>query len=146
MSALMARRYYQRGLQHVLEGQLDDACQSFQGALHLVPGYTEARLSYASALIRLRDGARAVGVLRAGLAHATQASERVQLLRGLGDALMAAGDLGAAEQALLDAVQGEDLDRSGAAEVHDQLARLRARTGRFAEAFDHLLAAARATT
>jgi Flp pilus assembly protein TadD len=62
------------------------------------------------------------------------------LMRALGDALLIAGDFLAAEEALSETTASSASD---SADLHDRLARLRARTGRFPEAFTELLAAAR---
>ncbi len=139
MSALLARRYYVRGVAQLAEGRYDDACRDLSEVVRLFPGFAEARIGYARALIGLSDAPRAVQVLRNGLHHDPLPRERGQLQRALGDALLAGGDYAGAEQALSEAAQGG----AETADLHDRLARLRARTGRFAEAFDELLRAAR---
>lgn len=142
MSALLAGRYYRRGLEDLERGQAEDACQHFQAALTSFPGFCEARLGHARALLRLRDPVRAVQTLRAGLHHATRDEERTLLQEALGDALLQASDYIGAEQALAEARRhGAGLEGRG--ELHAQLARLRGRTGRFTEAFDELLQAAK---
>jgi predicted Zn-dependent protease len=140
MSALIARRYYLRALDELRRNELDDACQDLQAALQLIPGYYEARIAYAAALLRLKDPPRAVQTLRAGLHYNQQGLGRAQLLRALGDALVAAGDFPAAEQAFAETSATSAAD---SADLHDRIARLRARTGRFGDAFNELLAAAR---
>lgn len=140
MSALMARRYYVRGLTELRENELDDACQDLQAAIQLIPSYYEARLAYATALLRLKDPPRAIQTLRAGLHYAGPG--RALLCRALGDALVAGGDFLAAEQAF---AESQAASPQASADLHDRLARLRARTGRFDEAFTELLAAARLT-
>jgi len=140
MSALVARRYYLRALDELRRNELDDACQDLQAALQLVPGYYEARVAYAAALLRLKDPPRAVQTLRAGLHYNQHGAGRAQLLRALGDALVSAGDFLAAEQAFSETSATTAAD---SADLHDRIARLRARTGRFQDAFNELLAAAR---
>lgn len=140
MSALIARRYYLRALDEMRRNELDDACQDLQAALQLIPGYYEARVAYAAALLRLKDPPRAVQTLRAGLHYNATGAGRAQLMRALGDALVAAGDFLAAEQAFAETSATTAAD---SADLHDRVARLRARTGRFQEAFNELLAAAR---
>ena len=54
MSALMARRYYVRGCTELRNNELDDACQDLQAAVQLIPSYYEARIAYATALLRQR--------------------------------------------------------------------------------------------
>lgn len=139
MSAVLARRYYLRAKEKLTMSQLDDACQDFQAAIQLAPGYCEARVGYATALMRVPDPNRAVQTLRAGLHYAALPAERAAILRALSDALVQLGDYVGAEQALSEALQSGPTS----ADLHDRLARLRARTGRLAESFDELLRAAR---
>lgn len=140
MSAPIARRYYLRALDELRRNELDDACQDLQAALQLIPSYYEARVAYAAALLRLKDPPRAVQTLRAGLHYNQAGAGRAQLMRALGDALVAAGDFPAAEQAFAETSATTAAD---SADLHDRIARLRARTGRFQDAFNELLAAAR---
>jgi predicted Zn-dependent protease len=140
MSALIARRYYTRGCDELRRGELEDACQDLQAAIQLIPSFYEARIAYATALLRLKDPPRAVQTLRAGLHYNAAGTGRTMLLRSLGDALVISGDFLAAEEALAETTASSARD---SADLHDRLARLRARTGRFNEAFTELLAAAR---
>ena len=142
MSALVARRYYTRGLDELRKNEVDDALQDLQAAVQLIPSYYEARIAYASALLRIKDAPRAAQTLRAGLHYAATGPARAALLRALGDALVSAGDFLGAEQAF---TEGTATSAGDSADLHDRLARLRARTGRFEEAFTELLAAARLT-
>ena len=140
MSALIARRYYTRGCGELQKGELDDACQDLQAAVQLFPTFYEARIAYATALLRLKDAPRAIQTLRAGLHYCHNSAARSLLCRVLGDALTAGGDFLAAEQAF---AESRAQSPSDSADLHDRVARLRARTGRFDEAFTELLAAAR---
>lgn len=140
MSATIARRYYLRGVDELRRGELDDACQDLLAAVQLVPSFYEARIAYATALLRLKDPPRASQTLRAGLHYAQTGPSRAALCRALGDALVSAGDFPAAEQAFAESRASNAQD---SADLHDRVARLRARTGRFDEAFTELLAAAR---
>lgn len=140
MSALYARRYYVRGSEELKKGALDDALQDFQAAIQLAPGFYEARIGYATTLLKMNDPPRAAQTLRVGLAQAVGRGERFALLRTLGDALIASGDFFGAEDALFEATQ---LGVADSADLHDRLARVRARTGRLGDAFDELLRAAR---
>jgi hypothetical protein len=137
MSATVARRYFVRGREQLWRGDLDGARQEFGAAVELVPTFVEARVGYALILART-DPPAAAQSLRAGLGRAQRANERRQLLCALGDVLLTSGDYPGAEEAYRDAVT------LGAAGLHDRLGRLRAKTGRFAEALQHMLAAARA--
>lgn len=140
MSALIARRYYVRGCDELRRGDLEDACQDLQAAIQLIPGFHEARIAYAAALLRLKDPPRAAQTLRAGLHYNASGPGRTMLLRALGDALLIAGDFLGAEEALSETTA---ISAGDSADLHDRLARLRARTGRFTDAFTELLAAAR---
>jgi tetratricopeptide (TPR) repeat protein len=137
MSATVARRYFVRGREQLRRGDLDSACQEFGAAVELVPTFVEARVGYALTLART-DPPRAAQSLRAGLGRAERPSERRQLLCALGDVLLTSGDYLGAEEAYSDAIA------LGALHLHDRLGRLRAKTGRFAEALDEMLRAARA--
>lgn len=136
MSALVARRYYLRGAEALQRREHDEAMGDFQAALELCPHFYEARVGVALALCRQGESARAANLLRGRLAEATELAERVALSQALAEALIASRDLLGAERALAEAVAG------GAAGLHDPLARLRARSGRFSEAFAELLKAA----
>lgn len=142
MSALIARRYYVRGCDELRRGDLEDACQDLQAAIQLIPSFYEARIAYAAALLRLKDPPRAAQTLRAGLHYSPGGAGRSMLLRALGDALLISGDFPGAEEALSETTASSASD---SADLHDRKARLRARTGRFNEAFTELLAAARLT-
>ncbi len=139
MSALIARRYYVRGCDELQRGELDDACQDLQAALQLIPSFFEARIAYAAALLRLKDPPRATQTLRAGLHYNASGIGRTMLLRALGDTLTVSGDFLAAEAALTETTANSVSD---SADLHDRLARLRAKSGRFQEALHELLAAA----
>lgn len=137
MSALTARRYFERGVEALRGRSFAEARQSFDAALELCAHFYEARVGSATALLRMGEAPRAVSLLRDRLAQTRDRTERSALLLSLCDALMQSGQVAAAERAMLEAIeQGAD------AAVHDQLARLRARSGRYGEAFDQLLAAA----
>jgi thioredoxin-like negative regulator of GroEL len=137
MSAV-ARRYFVRGREHLRKGELDDAARELGAALELSPAFVEARIGHALLLAR-SDPPRAAQALRAGLARQPRPLDRVRLLCALGDVLTSAGDFPAAEQAYAEASS-----LPGAPpRLHDRLARLRARTARFAESLSELLAAAR---
>ncbi len=135
MSAVVARRYFQRGRELLRQGALDEACESFGAAVELCPHFSEARVGYALTLVR-SDPPRAAQSLRAGLGRARANSDRRLLQCALGDVLVSGGDYLGAESAYADAVA------LGAVELHDRLGRLRAKMGRFSEALDELLAAA----
>lgn len=136
MSAPVARRYFVRGRELLKRGELDSACSEFGNALELVPDFVEARVGYALTLARI-DPPRAAQSLRSGLNRGPRPSQRKQLLCALGDVLLTSGDYPGAEAAY------EEATTLGATRLHDRLGRLRAKTGRFAEAISELLLAAR---
>jgi len=136
MSAAVARRYFVRARTYVRRGDLDEAQREFAAAVELDPGYVEARVGYALALLRT-DPPRAAQVLRTGLQRTQRPRERQDLLCALGDALTVSGDFLGADDAYAEAMRlGPTPPR-----IHDRLARLRAKTGRVREALDELLAA-----
>jgi tetratricopeptide (TPR) repeat protein len=140
----VARRYYVRGLEQARRGNMDDAADDFRAALELAPTFTEARIACASSLARSGDAPRAAQLVRNGLARSgIRDRERLALCRALGDVLIATGDYRGAEEAYHDAARTGDRIGIPQTDLHDRLARLRAKTGRFAEALDELLAAAR---
>lgn len=144
MSAV-ARRYYVRALEQLQRGDLETARADFGNALELAPGFAEARVAYATSLARAGDASRAAQLLRAGLANENRPRSRLLLVSALGEILIASGDYRGAEEVYRQATElGASLGVSTTWQLHDRLARLRAKTGRFGEALDELLAAARA--
>jgi tetratricopeptide (TPR) repeat protein len=142
----VARRYYVRALDQLRRGDQEQAREDFRAALELAPSFTEARVAYSNALARSGDAPRAAQLLRNGLQRAgIRGRERLGLLRALGDVLIAANDYRGAEEAFFEAARAGDSIGQPQVDLHDRLARLRAKTGRFPEALDELLAAARAS-
>ena len=137
MSAPVARRYFVRGRQQLRAGDLDGATQSFIGAVELAPQFAEARVGAALTLAR-SDPPRAAQLLRAGLRSVTRANQRRMLLCALGDVLTAGGDFPGADEAYAQAAQ-----IPGRNPLSARLARLRAKTGRYDDAFAALLSATR---
>jgi thioredoxin-like negative regulator of GroEL len=138
MSAVMARHYYVRGREALLQGQLDDACRDLEAAVQMYPHFCEARVDYATTLLSLGQAARAVQTLRVGADQAQAGRERAYVLRALGGALIATGDYAGAEQVL-----GAAGAEGGEPGEHAQLALLHGRSGRYAQAFAELLLSAR---
>ena len=137
MSAPVARRYFMRGRQQLRAGDLDGAAQSFTAAVELAPQFAEARVGAALTLVR-SDPPRAAQLLRVGLRSATRASQRRMILCALGDVLTAGGDFPGADEAYAQAAQ-----IPGRNPLAARLARLRAKTGRYDDAFAALLSATR---
>jgi thioredoxin-like negative regulator of GroEL len=138
VSAAVARRYFVRGREALRRGALDDAQRELEAALQLSPSFVEARVGYALTLQRT-DPPRAAQSLRTGLAAARRPADRRALLCALGDVLVQSGDFPGAEAAYAEAAALP----GATARLHDRLSRLRARTGRFADALSELLLAAR---
>jgi hypothetical protein len=130
-----ARRYFVRALAALRTGDSEGSGGDFRAALDLAPQFVEARLGLAAALGG-RDSERVIRVLRTGLGLAPTVSERRRLLLCLGDTQLAAADYHGAEATYHEALQA-------GAVVGPRLARLRARTGRFAAAVELLLTPSR---
>jgi thioredoxin-like negative regulator of GroEL len=143
--SVVARRYYVRALEALRRGDLDPARGDLRSALELAPQFVSARVGYARLLARGNEAARAADLLRDGISTAGSARSRATLERALGDVLIAAGLYPAAEEAYVRAAATGGGGGAAEAALHDRIARLRAKTGRFAEALDELLAAALAT-
>jgi thioredoxin-like negative regulator of GroEL len=137
MSAPVARRYFVRGRQQLRAGELEGAAQSFTAAVELAPQFAEARVGAALTIVR-SDPPRAAQLLRAGLRSATRASQRRMLLCALGDVLTTGGDFPGADEAYSQAAQ-----IPGRSPLSARLARLRAKTGKYDDAFAALLSATR---
>jgi thioredoxin-like negative regulator of GroEL len=135
MSATVARRYFARGREQLRSGDLDAAAQSFAAAVELAPYFVEARVGAALTLART-DPPRAAQLLRNGLRGVTRASQRRLMLVALGDVLTAGGDFPGADEAYHQASQ-----LPGRHPLASRLARLQAKTGRYAEALSTLAAA-----
>jgi tetratricopeptide (TPR) repeat protein len=123
------------------------AREDLEAALGLAPDFVDARVALAALLARSGDAQRAATLLRDGIAAARRPRARLTLERALGEVLIAVGDYRGAEEALTRAAagsEGQAVDAHAERHLRDRLARLRAKTGRFAEALDELLAAARA--
>jgi cytochrome c-type biogenesis protein CcmH/NrfG len=128
--SVVARRYFLRGRMARRRGEVADAREAFAAAVELCPSFVEARLGLAAMLLR-DDPPRAVQTLRAGLTLATRGRRRRFLLEALGEAQVLGGDFIGADATLSEAAT---LPGAGP-ELWLRIARLRARTHRFAEAF-----------
>jgi thioredoxin-like negative regulator of GroEL len=136
MSAPIARRYFVRGKEQLRAGDLDGAAQSFAAAVELAPQFPEARVGAALTLMR-SDPPRAAQLLRNGLRATVRAEPRRLMLVALGDVLTAGGDFPGA-----DAAYAEAALLPGRHPLAARLARVHAKSGRYAEAFAALAAAA----
>jgi thioredoxin-like negative regulator of GroEL len=134
MSATIARRYFARGKEQLRAGELEGATQSFAAAVELAPHFPEARVGAALTLART-DPPRAAQLLRNGLRTTTRPNPRRLILVALGDVLTAAGDFPGADEAYAEAAR-----LPGRHPLATRLARLHAKTGRYAEAFAALAA------
>ena len=143
----IANRYYRRAVEQIRRGEIDDAAEGFRQAVEIAPMFVEARVAYAYALART-EPQHAANSIRAGLARPdVRPKQQLLLHRALGDVLLAVGPVGyrEAEEAYLVAWRLGDRLGIPQLDLHDRLARLRAKTGRFSDALDELLAAARAS-
>ncbi len=117
-----------RGRDARRRGDAAAAREAFSAAVELCPSFVEARLGLG--LVQLRDDApRAIATLRAGLPFAPRGRRRRILLEALGEAQLLGGDLAGADGSLTEAAALP----GAAAELWLRIARLRARTQRYAE-------------
>jgi Tfp pilus assembly protein PilF len=140
----VARRYYVRATAALRRGDTETARDDLRAALDLAPSFVAARVAYASLLGRTGDPHRAAQVLREALASELRPTARLAIERTLGDVLIATGDYRGAEACFTAAAAASASIGEADAALADRLARLRAKTGRFGEALEQLLVAARA--
>lgn len=136
MSAV-ARRYFVRAREARRRGDTASAREAFGSAVELCPSFLEARIGLGMVQVR-DDPPRAVTTLRNGLVFAPRGRRRRLLLEALGEAQLLAGDFIGADASLSEAAT---LPGAGV-ELWLRIARLRARTHRFAEAFSAFAQAA----
>ncbi len=125
MSAV-ARRYHERGVTAMANGDLESAIEALRGAVELAPGFGNARIAYGIALAKFGDAPRGATVLRAGLVRSTSAITAAALWATLGDVLTLGGDFFGAEEAFQQAaaVPGfEARAAAGLARVYGRLQR-----------------------
>jgi len=146
--SVIARRYFERAGEALRRGEVDTARDDLRAALEVAPYFVAARVAYAILLAREGSAARAAELLRAGIAAqqrpgrpATGAT--ISLERTLGEVLIAASDYRGSEQAFARAAEAAAAAGLPQHDLADRLARLRAKTGRYAESLDQLLIAAR---
>ena len=128
--SVVARRYFVRGREARNRGDLAGAREAWSAAIELCPTFVEARIGLGLAIVR-DDPPRAVTTLRGGLGHAPRGRRRRVLLEALGEAQLLAGDFIGADASLSEAAT---LPGAGP-ELWLRIARLRARTHRYGEAF-----------
>ncbi len=129
--SVVARRYFLRGREARHRGDLAAAREAWAAAVELCPSFVEARIGLGMAIVR-DDPRRAAVSLRAGLVHAPTGRRRRLLLEALGEAQLLGGDFIGADASLSEAAT---LPGAGP-ELWLRIARLRARTHRFGEAFE----------
>jgi tetratricopeptide (TPR) repeat protein len=139
----VARRYYVRAVEALGRGERDAARDDLHAALELAPDFVAARIVHARLLAGAGDARAAVASLSDGLARNRRGGRSaLALQRALVDACLALGDYAEARRAL---ERAREMAPDLAAFLADRSARLHARSGRFAEALDDLLIAARAS-
>ena len=122
----VARRYYDRGVKAIANGDLESAQENLRAAVDLAPGFGNARVAYAIALAKAGDAPRAAQVIRSGLGRATSPISAAAMNATLGDVLTLGGDFFGAEEAFraAGAVKGfEARSASGLARVYFKLGR-----------------------
>ena len=138
MSAV-ARRYHERGVTALGNGDLESALEALRAAVELAPGFGNARVAYAIALARFGDAPRGAQVLRTGIARASSPISAAAMWATLGDVLTTGGDFFGAEEAFREAAKIPGFEARAAS----GLARVYAKLGRFPEMAAQLTTAAR---
>ena len=135
----VSRRYYERGMQFLTSGDVQQAVEQLQAAVDLTPNYGNARVAYAIALAKAGDCPRAAQVLRGGIGRATSPISAAAMHATLGDVLTLGGDFFGAEEAFRQAGAVPGF----AARCASGLARVYFKLGRTADAVAELKKAAR---
>ena len=123
----VSRRYYERGMQFLASGDVQQAVEQLQAAVDLTPNYGNARMAFAVALAKFGDCPRAASVLRTGLPRATSAISAAAMHATLGDVLTLGGDFFGAEEAFRIAGETPAFEARAAS----GLARVYAKLGRY---------------
>jgi Flp pilus assembly protein TadD len=134
----VARRYHERGVKAMADGDLESALEALRAAVELAPTFGNARVAYAIALARYGDAPRGAAVLRAGIGRASSPIAAAAMWATLGDVLTMGGDFFGAEEAFREAGRVDGF----AARAASGLARVYARLGRHREMAEQLRLAA----
>lgn len=134
----VSRRYYERGMQFLTSGDVQQAVEQLQAAVDLTPNYGNARMAFAVALAKFGDCPRAASVLRTGLPRATSPTTAAAMQATLGDVLTLGGDFFGAEEAFRIAGETPGFEARAAS----GLARVYAKLGRYADSVAALSRAA----
>ncbi len=122
----VARRYYERGVTAIKNGDYTQAVEQLQASVDLSPGFGTARIAFAVALAKFGDCPRAAGVLRAGLGRSPSPTTAAAMLATLGDVLTLGGDFFGAEDAFKQAGATPGFEiraAAGLARVYGKLSR-----------------------
>jgi Flp pilus assembly protein TadD len=122
----VARRYYERGVKALDNGDLESAIEALRAAVDLAAGFGNARVAYAIALARFGDAPRGAQVLRAGIGRASSKISAAAMWATLGDVLTLGGDFFGAEEAFREASATPGFQAraaSGLARVYAKLGR-----------------------
>jgi Flp pilus assembly protein TadD len=122
----VARRYFDRGVKAMDNGDLDSALEALRAAVDLAPTFGNARIAYAIALAKFGDAPRGATVLRAGIGRASSRISAAAMWATLGDVLTLGGDFFGAEEAFREASQTPGFEvraASGLARVYGKLGR-----------------------
>jgi Flp pilus assembly protein TadD len=135
----VARRYHDRGVAAMNNGDLESALEALRAAVELAPTFGNARIAYAIALAKYGDAPRGASILRAGIGRASSPISAAAMWATLGDVLTMGGDFFGAEEAFREAEKTPGFAARAAA----GLARVYARLGRHADMAAQLKLAAR---
>ena len=136
----VARRYYDRGVAAMANGDLESALEALRAAVDLAPTFGNARVAYGIALAKYGDAPRGATILRSGIGRASSRISAAAMWATLGDVLTMGGDFFGAEEAFREAAQVPGFEARAAS----GLARVYAKLGRHKDMAAQLTIAARA--
>lgn len=135
----VARRYHERGVAAMHNGDLESALEALRAAVELAPTFGNARVAYAIALAKYGDAPRGAAILRGGIGRATSRTSAAAMYATLGDVLTLGGDFFGAEEAFREAAATPGFEARAAA----GLARVYAKLGRHKDMATQLVTAAK---
>lgn len=139
---IRARRFFERGLYFLNQGQFPDACVNFKDALQIAPNFLPARANMAIALSRQHKYLDAIKLLEEGRKLvALRDDQAIEVFRLLGTICLIRQDYRAASY-YIRAARKLDPHNAGLRLLHAQCA---CKSGDFAAGLDLMLESAKAS-